>query len=91
MAGSYYLDKNRNSGKKVIAANAGLTPEDNLGPYIKYTIDGTEHTISWDEAVEKFRFMAGHEMGTYKVQKIIDLCAHLEELPNLNELVDLLY
>ena len=53
MAGSYYLDKNRNSGKKVIAANAGLTPEDNLGPYIKYTIDGTEHTISWDEAVEK--------------------------------------
>ena len=38
MAGSYYLDKNRNSGKKVIAANAGLTPEDNLGPYIKYTI-----------------------------------------------------
>ena len=35
--------------------------------------------------------MAGHEMGTYKVQKIIDLCAHLEELPNLNELVDLLY
>ena len=41
MAGSYYLDKNRNSGKKVIAANAGLTPEDNLGPYIKYTIDGT--------------------------------------------------
>lgn len=53
MAGSYYLDKNRNSGKKVIAANAGLTPEDNLGPYIKYTIDGTEHTISWDKAVEK--------------------------------------
>ena len=53
MAGSYYLDKNRNSGKKVIAANAGLTPEDNLGPYIKYTIDGTEYTISWDEAVEK--------------------------------------
>lgn len=53
MAGSYYLDKNRNSGKKVIAANAGLTPEDNLGPYIKYTIDGTEHTISQDEAVEK--------------------------------------
>ena len=53
MAGSYYLDKNRNSGKKVIAANAGLTPEDNLGPYIKYTIDGTEHTISWDEAVEE--------------------------------------
>ena len=39
MAGSYYLDKNRNSGKKVIAANAGLTPEDNLGPYIKYTIE----------------------------------------------------
>ena len=53
MAGGYYLDKNRNSGKKVIAANVGLTPEDNLGPYIKYTIDGTEHTISWDEAVEK--------------------------------------
>ena len=53
MAGSYYLDKNRNSGKKVIAANVGLTPEDNLGPYIKYTVDGTEHTISWDEAVEK--------------------------------------
>ena len=53
MAGSYYLDKNRNSGKKVIAANAGLTPEDNSGPYIKYTIDGTEYTISWDEAVEK--------------------------------------
>ena len=41
MAGSYYLDKNRNSGKKVIAANTGLAPEDNLGPYIKYTIDGT--------------------------------------------------
>ena len=53
MAGGYYLDKNRNSGKKVIAANVGLTPEDNLGPYIKYTIDGTEHTISWDKAVEK--------------------------------------
>lgn len=53
MAGGYYLDKNRNSGKKVIAANVGLTPEDNLGPYIKYTVDGTEHTISWDEAVEK--------------------------------------
>ena len=53
MAGSYYLDKNRNSGKKVIAANVGLTPEDNLGPYIKYTVDGTEHTIPWDEAVEK--------------------------------------
>ena len=35
--------------------------------------------------------MAGHEMGTYKVQKIIDLCSRLEELPNLSELVDLLY
>ena len=52
MAGSYYLDKNRNSGKKVIAANAGLTPEDNLGPYIKYTIDA----LTYQYIDRKFNF-----------------------------------
>lgn len=59
--------------------------------HTEYPKGDPENPVTWDEAVEKFRFMAGHEMGTYKVQKIIDLCAHLEELPNLNELVDLLY
>ena len=35
--------------------------------------------------------MAGHEMGSYKIEKIIDLCSRLDELETLDELYELLY
>ncbi len=59
--------------------------------HTEYPKGDPENPVSWEEAVGKFRFMAGHEMGSYKVEKIIDLCSRLDELENLNELLDLLY
>lgn len=59
--------------------------------HIEYPKGDPENPVGWDEAVEKFRFMAGHEMGSYKVSRIIDLCSRLETLENLDELVGLLY
>ncbi|WP_101910314.1 MmgE/PrpD family protein [Marasmitruncus massiliensis] len=59
--------------------------------HIEYPKGDPENPVCWDEAVEKFRFMAGHEMGSYKVEKIIDLCSRLETLDNLDELADMLY
>ena len=59
--------------------------------HIEYPKGDPENPVCWDEAVEKFRFMAGHEMGSYKVEKMIDLCSRLETLENLDELVDTLY
>ena len=32
----------------------------------------------------------GLRMGSYKIDRIIDLCSRLDELENLNELVELL-
>ena len=58
--------------------------------HTEYPKGDPENPVSWDEAVEKFRFMAGHEMGSYKIDRIIDLCSRLDELENLNELVELL-
>ena len=58
--------------------------------HIEYPKGDPENPVTWDEAVEKFRFMAGHEMGTYKINRIIDLCSRLEELENLDELVEML-
>ena len=58
--------------------------------HIEYPKGDPENPVTWDEAVEKFRFMAGHEMGTYKINRIIDLCSRLEKLENLDELVEML-
>ncbi len=58
--------------------------------HIEYPKGDPENPVSWDEAVEKFRFMAGHEMGSYKIEKIIDLCSRLDELENLDELIEML-
>ena len=58
--------------------------------HTEYPKGDPENPVSWEEAVEKFRFMAGHEMGSYKVERIIDLCGRLDELESLDELVELL-
>jgi len=58
--------------------------------HIEYPKGDPENPVAWDEAVEKFKFMASHEMGSYKVNKIIDVCSHLEEINNIQSLIDLL-
>ena len=49
-----------------------------------------ENPVSWDETVEKFRFMAGHHIGRLEQDRIIELVSHLEELENVDELMSLL-
>ncbi len=58
--------------------------------HTEYPKGDPENPVSWEEAEEKFRFMAGHEMSQEKIEKIVDLCKHLDELEALDELYDVL-
>lgn len=58
--------------------------------HVDYPKGDPENPVSWDETVEKFRFMAGHHIGRLEQDRIIDLVAHLEELENVDELMSLL-
>lgn len=58
--------------------------------HIEYPKGDPENPVSWEEAVEKFRFMAGHEMGTCRIERIIELCSRLDQLENLDELAEML-
>ena len=58
--------------------------------HTEYPKGDPENPVSWEEAEEKFRFMAGHEMSEDKVQKVIDFCKDLENKENMDELIALL-
>lgn len=58
--------------------------------HVDYPKGDPENPVTWEEAVEKFRFMAGHHAGTVEQDKIIDLVSRLETLENLDELSEVL-
>lgn len=58
--------------------------------HVDYPKGDPENPVSWEEAVEKFRFMAGHHVGNIEMDRIIDLVARLETLETLDELIKLL-
>lgn len=61
-----------------------------ISSHTEYPKGDPENPVSWEEAEEKFRFMAGHEMSEDKVQKVIDFCKDLENKENMNELIELI-
>ncbi len=58
--------------------------------HIDYPKGDPENAVTWDEAVEKFRFMAGHHIGRIEQDTIIGLIGNLEKLQNLDELIKLI-
>jgi 2-methylcitrate dehydratase PrpD len=55
--------------------------------HVDYPKGDPENPVTWDEAVDKFRFMAGHHVGRIGQDRIIDICANLEKPQNLDKLV----
>jgi len=52
-----------------------------------------DHPMSWDELADKFRDCCSHSAGKLEsdaVERAIELCANLETVGNINELVQLL-
>ena len=58
--------------------------------HVDYPKGDPENPVSWEEAVEKFRFMSGHHIGTVEQDRIIELVANLEKLEQIDELMALL-
>ena len=59
--------------------------------HVDYPKGDPENPVTWDEAVEKFRFMSGHHIGSVEQDRIIELVANLEKLEHISELMELLY
>ncbi len=57
---------------------------------VDYPKGDPENPVTWDETVEKFRFMSGHHVGTVEQDRIIELVSNLEKLENIDELMALL-
>jgi 2-methylcitrate dehydratase PrpD len=55
--------------------------------HVDYPKGDPENPVTWEEAVEKFRFMSGHHIGRVEQDKIISLIANLEKLETLDELI----
>ncbi|MDR1534224.1 MAG: MmgE/PrpD family protein [Planctomycetota bacterium] len=58
--------------------------------HVDYPKGDPENPVTWDEAVDKFRFMSGHHLGRLEQDRIIELCAGLEKLEKLDDLIELL-
>ncbi|MDR1534219.1 MAG: MmgE/PrpD family protein [Planctomycetota bacterium] len=58
--------------------------------HVDYPKGDPENPVTWEEAVEKFRFMAGHHSGRMEQDRIIELCANLEKLEKLDDLIELI-
>lgn len=58
--------------------------------HVDYPKGDPENPVSWDEAVEKFRFMSGHHIGRLEQNRIIELVSTLEHLENIDELMILM-
>lgn len=55
--------------------------------HVDYPKGDPENPVTWNEAVDKFRFMAGHHVGRIEQDRIIELVGDLEKLEKLDELV----
>jgi 2-methylcitrate dehydratase PrpD len=77
---------------KYYACTVDVTMEDGTvhTSHVDYPKGDPENPVSWEEAVEKFRFMAGHHVGRIEQDRLIELCANLEKLPDMSELTALL-
>jgi 2-methylcitrate dehydratase PrpD len=77
---------------KYYACTVEVTMEDGSvhTAHVDYPKGDPENPVSWEEAVEKFRFMSGHHTGRMEQDKIIELCANLEKLKNMEELTAVL-
>jgi len=55
--------------------------------HVDYPKGDPENPVSWDEAVEKFRFMAGHHRGRVELDKIIEIISDLDKQKDMSELI----
>jgi 2-methylcitrate dehydratase PrpD len=55
--------------------------------HVDYPKGDPENPVSWDEAVEKFRFMAGHHRGTVEQDRIIEIVSNLDKQKDMGELI----
>jgi len=58
--------------------------------HVDYPKGDPENPVSWDEAVEKFRFMSGHHVGRIEQDRMIELVGNLEKMEKLDELIALM-
>ncbi len=58
--------------------------------HVDYPKGDPENPVTWDEAVEKFRFMSGHHTGRVEQDRIIELVGNLEKLEKLDELISVI-
>lgn len=61
-----------------------------ISSHVDYPKGDPENPVSWDEAVEKFRFMAGQHLGLVEINRLIELCGKLDELDNIHEIAALI-
>ena len=59
--------------------------------HVDYPKGDPERPVSFAEVGEKFRLLAGQTIGKSKVERVIDYCANLEKLDNVNTLISSLY
>lgn len=58
--------------------------------HVDYPKGDPENPVTWEEAVEKFRFMSGYHIGEFEKDRIIELVGNLEELDCLDELIKII-
>ena len=58
--------------------------------HVDYPKGDPENPVSWEETVDKFRFMAGHHCGEVELNRIVDLVSRLETLETLDELMEVI-
>ncbi len=59
--------------------------------HVDYPKGDPENPVSFDETVEKFRFVASATIGKDKIEKIIDYVKNLDKLDDMRKLVACLY
>lgn len=58
--------------------------------HVEYPKGDPENPVSFEEVVEKFRFLAGFTLNEDKIEKIIDMVKNLVKVENVAELIPLL-
>jgi 2-methylcitrate dehydratase PrpD len=59
--------------------------------HVEFPKGDTENPVSFEEAIEKFRFVAGLTIGASKVERIIDIISNLEKVEDMRALIPNLY
>ena len=59
--------------------------------HVDYPKGDPENAVSFSEVEEKFRLLAGLTIGKTKIDRVIEYCANLEKLDNVNKLISCLY